>query len=54
MIVICFQLNNAPNKLQQQFTKCNFFGCEHPLFEYENYATSEELFQEITVIFRLK
>ena len=54
MIVIVFQLKKAPNKLQQQFTKCSFFGCEHPLSEYKNYATSEDNFQELTDILKLK
>lgn len=38
---------NALRKLRQQFTKCNLFGCEHPLFDYTYYATSEEKKQEL-------
>lgn len=37
-----YKTEKAPCKLRQQFTKCNLFGCEHPLFSYTYYATSEE------------
>lgn len=42
-----YKTEKAPCKLRQQFTKCNLFGCEHPLFNYIYYATSEEKKQEL-------
>ena len=42
-----YKTEKAPCKLRQQFTKCNLFGCEHPLFSYTYYATSEEKKQEL-------
>ena len=47
MIVKVVQIEKALSKLRQQFTKCVLFGCEHPIFCYEYYATSEEKMQEL-------
>ena len=47
MIVKVVQIEKAPRKLRQQFTKCVLFGCEHPIFCYKYYATSEEKLQEL-------
>ena len=47
MIVKVVQIEKALSKLRQQFTKCVLFGCEHPIFCYRYYATSEEKLQEL-------
>lgn len=47
MIVKVVQIEKALSKLRQQFTKCVLFGCEHPMFCYKYYATSEEKLQEL-------
>jgi hypothetical protein len=47
MIVKSVQIEKALCKLRQQFTKCVLFGCEHPIFCYSYYATSEEKLQEL-------
>ncbi len=47
MIVKVVQIEKALSKLRQQFTKCVLFGCEHPIFFYKYYATSEEKLQEL-------
>ena len=47
MIVKVVQIEKALSKLRQQFTKCVLFGCEHPIFCYKYYATSEEKLQEL-------
>lgn len=46
MIVKFIKIEKALCKLRQQFTKCVLFGCEHPIFCYKYYATSEEKLQE--------
>ena len=43
---IIFSIENALNKLLDQFIKCKFFGCVHPIFRQKNYATSEDFFQD--------
>ena len=50
MIVKVVQIEKALSKLRQQFTKCVLFGCEHPIFCYKYYATSEEKLQELLTI----
>lgn len=47
MIVRFVQIEKALSKLRQQLTKCVLFGCEHPIFRYKYYATSEEKLQEL-------
>ena len=54
MIVKFVQIEKALSKLRQQFTKCVLFGCEHPIFCYEYYATSEEKLQELLTFLRKK
>lgn len=51
MIVKIVQIEKALSKLRQQFTKCILFGCEHPIFCYRYYATSEEKLQELLMLF---
>lgn len=52
MIVKFVQIEKALSKLRQQFTKCILFGCEHPIFRYSYYATSEEKLQELLTFFQ--
>lgn len=47
MIVNFVQIEKALSKLRQQLTKCVLFGCEHPIFCFKYYATSEEKLQEL-------
>jgi hypothetical protein len=47
MIVATSKTEKTLYKLRQQFIKCNLFGCEHPVFNYTYYATSEEKLQEL-------
>ena len=54
MIVKVVQIEKALCKLRQQFTKCVLFGCEHPIFCYKYYATSEEKMQERLMFLRKK
>ena len=54
MIVKVVQIEKALSKLRQQFTKCILFGCEHPIFRYKYYATSEEKLQELLMVLRKK
>ena len=54
MFVKVVQIEKALSKLRQQFTKCVLFGCEHPIFRYEYYATSEEKLQELLMFLRKK
>lgn len=49
MIVKIVQIEKALSKLRQQFTKCVLFGCEHPIFFYNYYATSEEKLQVLLI-----
>ena len=49
MIVKVVQIEKALSKLRQQFTKCILFGCEHPMFCYKYYATSEEKLQVLLI-----
>lgn len=54
MFVKVVQIEKALSKLRQQFTKCVLFGCEHPIFCYKYYATSEEKLQELLMFLRKK
>ena len=54
MVVKFIQIEKALSKLRQQFTKCVLFGCEHPIFCYKYYATSEEKLQELLMFLRKK
>lgn len=47
MIAKFVQIEKALSKLRQQLTKCVLFGCEHLIFHYKYYATSEEKLQEL-------
>lgn len=52
MIVKIVQIEKAPSKLRQQLTKCILFGCEHPIFCYRYYATSEKKLQELLTFYK--
>ena len=54
MFVKVVQIEKALSKLRQQFTKFVLFGCEHPIFCYKYYATSEEKLQELLMFLRKK
>lgn len=54
MIVNFVQIEKALSKLRQQLTKCVLFGCEHPIFCFKYYATSEEKIARTIDIFTKK